>query len=74
MRNKSHKIKMDTSQKITFIIYGVIFVVFAVICIYPLFWVFCNSLKGYEELKTSNISLPNSFNLSIYSEILSFNN
>lgn len=66
------KIKMDPSQKLTFIVYGVIFVVFAVICLYPLFWVFINSLKGYEELKESSIALPQSFDLSVYSGILSF--
>ena len=71
---KGHKIKMDTSQKIVFIVYGAIFVVFAVICLYPLFWVFINSLKGYEELKESSIALPKSFDLSVYLGVLSFSN
>lgn len=69
---KSRKIKMDTSQKITFIVYGLIFVIFSVLCLYPLFWVFGNSLKGYEELKESSIALPKSFDLSIYQGVLSF--
>jgi len=72
VKTKRRKVKMDTSQKVTFIVYTVIFVVFAALCLYPLFWVLINSLKGYEELKTSSIALPNSFDLSIYGEILSF--
>ncbi len=72
VKTKRRRVKMDTSQKVTFIIYGIIFFVFAVVCLYPLFWVFCNSLKGYEELKTSSLSLPKSFDLSIYGKILSF--
>ncbi len=70
MKNiKTHKVSMDKSQVIVFTIYFVLFIITSLLFLYPVFWIFQNSLKTVEEFFDNPNSLPNRWNLAYYVEI-----
>lgn len=46
------------SEKTTFSVFFLIYIVFAIICIYPLIWCFINALKSTPEFLESTFTLP----------------
>lgn len=56
MRNIASR-KSTLSEKITAIVFFVLFVVIAFICIYPLFWAFNNSLKTFDNYSKNSFAL-----------------
>lgn len=59
----------DKSQTIVFAVYFVIFLVFAFLCLYPLFWCLANSLKSTMEYYESSVALPEIWNFAYYAKI-----
>ena len=50
--------KTSVVDKAIYITFFVIFVIFALICIYPLFWAIFKALKTMLEYSTNSLSLP----------------
>jgi ABC-type glycerol-3-phosphate transport system permease component len=57
------------TEKITAIISFVLFFVIALICIYPLFWAFINSLKSLDEYIASSIAFPEKWEFINYANV-----
>lgn len=67
--DRKNKIKGCTSKRVVFSVYMVIFVLYSFICLYPLFWCVCNSLKGTLEYYENSVALPKYWNFGYYLEI-----
>lgn len=68
-RLHSNKIKQDGSQKVVFVIYFVLFIIFSAFCIYPILWCVFNSLKTMEEYMNNLNGIPQRWDFSIYADI-----
>jgi len=68
MRNILSK-KSTTSEIITAIIFLILFVMIAIVCIYPLFWAFNNSLKTFDEYSENNFILTKSWDFYNYYKV-----
>ena len=68
MRNILSK-KSSTSEIITAIIFLILFVMIAIVCIYPLFWAFNNSLKTFDEYSENNFILTKSWDFYNYFKV-----
>jgi len=68
MRNILSK-KSSTSEIITAIIFLILFVMIAIVCIYPLFWAFNNSLKTFDEYSENNFILTKSWEFKNYFKV-----
>ena len=54
------------SEKITAIVSFVLFLIIALISVYPLFWALINSMKTLDAYLLSNISLPDKWHFDNY--------
>ena len=68
MRNILSK-KSTMSEIITAIIFLILFTIIAIICIYPLFWAFNNSLKTFDEYSENNFILTKSWDFYNYFKV-----
>ena len=68
MRNIASQ-KSSTSEKVTAVIFFVIFIVIALICIYPFFWALNNSLKTFDEYSTNSFILTESWEFINYIKV-----
>ena len=68
MRNILSK-KSSTSEIVTAIIFLILFVIIAIVCIYPLFWAFNNSLKTFDEYSENNFILTKSWDFYNYFKV-----
>jgi ABC-type glycerol-3-phosphate transport system permease component len=68
MRNILSK-KSSKSEIITAIIFLILFVMIAIVCIYPLFWAFNNSLKTFDEYSENNFILTKSWEFYNYFKV-----
>ena len=68
MRNIASK-KSSKSEKVTAYIFFALFVIIAVICIYPFFWAFNNSLKTFEEYSNNSFAITESWNFINYPNV-----
>ncbi len=68
-RVKENKVAMDKSQTVTFVVYFVLLIVTSISFLYPVFWIFQNSMKTVEEFFDNPNALPKSWKLSYYFEI-----
>lgn len=66
---KKKRVKQSKAQTTVFALYFVLFCVNAFMCIYPLFWCVCNSLKSVEEYYESAIALPKNWAPQYYLKI-----
>lgn len=55
--------RTDTSKKIVFSVYFILFIAFAVMSLYPMFWCIINSMKPLEEYFEGSLALPKEFSL-----------
>lgn len=69
MRNIASR-KSGASEKITAVIFFVLFVIIALICIYPLFWALNNSLKTFEEYSENSFIITKSWAFANYIKVL----
>ena len=58
--------RSSPAEKITAIVSFVLFLVIAVISVYPLFWAIINSMKDLESYLLSNVALPNKWQFDNY--------
>lgn len=65
-RKKSNLVKMSKGQQITFSIVFVIFTIYAIMLLYPLFWGFMASLKTHDEFIMDRFGMPTTFLFSNY--------
>jgi ABC-type glycerol-3-phosphate transport system permease component len=68
MRNILSK-KSSRSEIITAIIFLILFILIAIICIYPLIWAFNNSLKTFDEYSKNNFILTKSWEFINYFKV-----
>ena len=68
MRNIFSK-KSSTSEIVTAIIFLILFIIIAIVCIYPLFWAFNNSLKTFDEYSENNFILTKSWDFYNYFKV-----
>jgi ABC-type glycerol-3-phosphate transport system permease component len=68
MRNILSK-RSSTSEIITAIIFLILFIIIAIVCIYPLFWAFNNSLKTFDEYSENNFILTKSWDFYNYFKV-----
>ena len=68
MRNILSK-KSSTSEIITAIIFLILFIIIAIVCMYPLFWAFNNSLKTFDEYSENNFILTKSWEFYNYFKV-----
>ena len=68
MRNILSK-KSSTSEIVTAIIFLILFIIIAIVCIYPLFWAFNNSLKTFDEYSENNFILTKSWDFYNYFKV-----
>ena len=68
MRNILSK-KSSTSEIVTAIIFLILFIIIAFVCIYPLFWAFNNSLKTFDEYSENNFILTKSWDFYNYFKV-----
>ena len=68
MRNILSK-KSSKSEIITAIIFLILFIMIAIVCIYPLLWAFNNSLKTFEEYSENNFILTKSWDFYNYFKV-----
>lgn len=68
MRSIASK-KSSLSEKVTAVVFFVLFVVIAVICIYPLLWAFNNSLKTFDEYSTNSFIITKSWRFVNYANV-----
>ena len=61
--------KQPVSVKIIYVVFFVMFLLFAAIYIYPLLWAFLNSLKSMKEYATNSLALPNEWRWGHYLEV-----
>ena len=61
--------KQPVSVKIIYVVFFVMFFVFAAIYIYPLLWAFINSLKSMKEYATDSLSMPTEWLWRHYYEV-----
>lgn len=61
--------KSTMSEIITAIIFLILFTIIAIICIYPLFWAFNNSLKTFDEYSENNFILTKSWDFYNYFKV-----
>lgn len=61
--------KQPVSVKVIYIVFFIMFFVFAAVYIYPLLWAFINSLKSMKEYATDSLSLPNNWLWRHYYEV-----
>jgi len=65
-RKKSNLVKMSKGQQITFSIVFVIFTIYAIMLLYPLFWGILASLKTHDEFIMDRFGMPTTFLFSNY--------
>lgn len=63
--------RRDTSQNVIFGIYFVIFLLFALLSLYPVYWCFINSMKSLPEFMQDPLGLPKSFGFEHYGMVFS---
>ena len=63
------KIKQDKGRIAIYTVYFVVFVLYSVICLYPLFFCFTNSMKSVEEYYTSMFAMPQHWGITYYIKI-----
>ena len=68
MRNILSK-KSSTSEIVTAIIFLILFIIIAIVCMYPLFWAFNNSLKTFDEYSENNFILTKSWDFYNYFKV-----
>ena len=68
MRNILSK-KSSMSEIVTAIIFLILFIIIAIVCIYPLFWAFNNSLKTFDEYSENNFILTKSWDFYNYFKV-----
>ena len=51
------------------VVIEIILIVFAIICLYPIFLVIINSFKDFKEVMTNVISFPSSLHFENYSYV-----
>lgn len=61
--------KQPLSVKIIYIVFFVMFTVFAFLYLYPLAWAFINSLKSMKEYATNSLTLPKTWLWRHYREV-----
>ena len=61
--------KQPISVKVIYVVFFVMFLLFAAVYIYPLFWAFLNSLKSMREYATNSLTIPNDWRWSHYLEV-----
>ncbi len=59
----------NPTEKVTAIVSFVLFFVIALVCIYPLFWAFINSMKDLEAYIKSSTALPTDWRLDNYANV-----
>ena len=68
MRNIASR-KSTISEKITAVVFFILFVIIAFACVYPLFWAFNNSLKTFQEYRRDSFSLTTTWEFYNYVRI-----
>lgn len=61
--------KTGASEKITAIVFFILFVIIAFLCIYPLFWAFNNSLKTFDDYRQNSFTITNTWSFINYGEV-----
>jgi ABC-type glycerol-3-phosphate transport system permease component len=61
--------KSSTKTKILYVFFFIVFTVFALICLYPMFWAIINSLKTMEAYATNSLALPEEWRFINYKRI-----
>jgi len=61
--------KSSMSEIVTAIIFLILFIIIAIVCIYPLFWAFNNSLKTFDEYSENNFILTKSWDFYNYFKV-----
>ena len=64
-------IKTSKSEKITAILFFVLFVVIAFLCIYPMFWAINNSLKSFDAYNKDSFSITSEWAFVNYIRVFS---
>ncbi len=68
-KTKANKVAMDKSQIIVFAVFFVLLVVTSMLFLYPVFWIFQNSLKTTAEFFENRNGFPKTWNVASYVEI-----
>ena len=68
-RIKNHFTRRDASHNVVFCIYFVLFLAFAFMSLYPIFWCLINSMKSMEEYYAGSLALPQTFTLKNFAEV-----
>ena len=63
-------IKTSKSEKITAIVFFILFIIIAFLCIYPMFWALNNSLKSFNTYSKDSFSLTTEWAFVNYLEYL----
>ena len=63
--------KQPVSVKITYILFEILFITFALIYIFPIFWTIMNSLKTAEQFFDNNMALPDKWLFINYVRVFS---
>ena len=58
--------KSSVKTKIIYIFFFIIFVSFAVVCLYPMYWAIINSLKTMEDFVNNPLLLPSEWRFINY--------
>ena len=61
--------KQPISVKVIYIVFFVMFLLFAVIYLYPLIWAFLNSMKSMKEYSTNSLTMPTDWLWSHYLDV-----
>lgn len=70
MKPIAHR-KAAKSEKATAIIFFVLFVIIAIICVFPIIWALNNSLKTFDEYRLNSFALTETWSFSNYAEVFS---
>lgn len=61
--------KQPISVKVIYVVFFVMFLIFAAIYIYPLLWAFINSLKSMKEYATDSLTMPSEWRWQHYLDV-----
>ena len=61
--------KQPISVKVIYVVFFVMFLIFAAIYIYPLLWAFINSLKSMKEYATDSLTMPRDWRWHHYLDV-----
>lgn len=61
--------KQPISVKVIYVVFFLMFLLFAAVYIYPLFWAFLNSLKSMKEYATNSLTMPTDWLWRHYREV-----